>query len=536
MTALAILLLVAAVALGIARRLRLPTIPVLLGSGFALSFFGHEEHRSELAATLELGLMFLVFAAGVELTPHRIARQLRPSIWVAVALFVLAGGSGFVLSRLLGFSSLEALYLALAMSTSSTLVAVRELRKRQQVFEPFARLVVGVQLLQDLLMTVAVVVLMRVGLGGGAVAISLGLTIALGALAVVFQRWVLPWLIIKQRLDEEALLLTILATLFIFVGLASLMKLPVVAGAFLGGFALSSFPLSGLVRGQLTTLSDFFTALFFTALGASVVLPEGPLLFKTIALAVFFLIVTPIIVTIVAEACGFTSRTAIDTGLLLAQTGEFSLIIAVSGLYVGQISEDLFSVIALLAVITMTLTPLVASNRLARWLLHHHPGRSRASAEVSAQGHILMLGFGAAGMWILKPLRAAGHDVLVVDDDPIVIGQLRKSGIACHRGDASDERVLAQVGAREARLIIASMRRVADAETVLRHVQGVPVITRVFEERDARRITDLGGTAILNPEGAITAFMEWFEKSKIARASGQVLASDDVNGSSTSQT
>jgi Trk K+ transport system NAD-binding subunit len=146
-----------------------------------------------------------------------------------------------------------------------------------------------------------------------------------------------------------------------------------------------------------------------------------------------------------------------------------------------------------------------------------------------------MLGFGAAGMWILKPLRAAGHEVLVVDDDPIVIGQLRKSGVACHRGDASDERVLSQVGAREARLIIASMRRVADAETVLRHVRGVPVITRVFEERDARRIESLGGTAILNPDGAITAFMEWFEKSKIARGSGQVLASDDVNGSLSSQ-
>lgn len=513
MTGLAILLLLAAVAMAIARRLRVPPMPILLCCGLGVSASGVAPSRESLLNTLELGLTFLVFAAGVELNPRRFAGQRRPALWVSGVLLLVIGPAGFAIARALGFGPLASLYLALTVSASSTLVALRELRRRQQAFEPFARVVIGVQLIQDFAIIVAIVVLAAIGGGGGGIVVALWRAALLGGFAVVCQRYLLPWLLSRRRPDEETLLLTVLALLFIFAGTAEALGLPVVAGAFLAGFALSAFPLSGIIRGQLMTLSDFFSAIFFTALGASLVIPDSSLLLKALALAALVLIGTPLVAACVAERCGLSSRAAIDCGLLLAQTGEFSLVLGLTGVHLGHVGDDAFAVIAILAVATMTLMPVVATDRITRRLLHWHPIRRRMSVEGTRRGHVLLLGFGAAGMWIFKPLRAAGHEVLVVDDDPVVIDQLRKSGIPCLPGDGSDEKTLQRAGAREAKLIIVSMRRTQDAATVMRHAAGVPVVTRVFETSDAEAVAMLGGIPILNSSAAGEAFMEWFEKS-----------------------
>ena len=216
-------------------------------------------------------------------------------------------------------------------------------------------------------MIVAIVVLARSPGGPATMFTGVGGTALLGALVVAGQRWVLPWLIIRKRLDEETLLLAVLATLFLFLGLASALGLPAIAGAFLAGFALSPFPLSCAARGQLTTFSDFFSAIFFTALGAILVVPKCALLLQALALAALFLLCTPPLVAAVAEWCGLTSRAAIESGLLLAQTGEFSLILGLTGVRLAHITPETFAVIALLAVLTMTLTPFVASDRVTRF-------------------------------------------------------------------------------------------------------------------------------------------------------------------------
>lgn len=528
MTALAILLLLAAVAMAIARRLRVPPTPILLCCGLGVSASGVAPSRESLLNILELGLTFLVFAAGVELNPRRFAAQRRPALWVSGIILLVIGPAGFAIARALGFAPLASLYLALTVSASSTLVALRELRRRQQTFEPFARVVIGVQLIQDFAIIVAIVVLAASSGGPGGIIFALGRAALLGGFAVVCQRYLLPWLVIRRRPDEETLLLTVLALLFIFVGTAQALGLPVIAGAFLAGFALSAFPLSGVVRGQLTTLSDFFSAIFFTALGASLVIPELSLLLKALAFAALIIAGTPLVAAFVAERCGLSSRAAIDCGLLLAQTGEFSLVLGLTGVHLGHFGDDVFPVIAILAVTTMTLTPFLATDRITRRLLHWHPLRRRMNVEGARRGHVLLLGFGAAGMWVVKPLRAAGHEILVVDDDPVVIDQLRKSGIPCLPGDGSDEKTLQKAGARDAKLIIVSMRRTEDAAVVLRHAPGVPVVTRVFESSDADAVARLGGIPIVNSHAAAEAFMEWFEKSgKIAPARA-VTAPGDV--------
>jgi len=514
MNGLAIILVVAAVGFGVARWTRLPVIPLLLLAGIGLSLVGLKPDALFLEDSFYLGMAFLVFVAGIELNPDRFKGLLKSVLWVGLVQFVGAAAAGFGLARLIGFDAVASLYIGLALSTSSTLVVVHQLKQQHQMFEPFGRLVIGVLLVQDLLM-----ILLIVGLSQwlhGYLAVAQGITAAVGmaGIAIVFQRWVLPYIMMHMNLDDETLLLVILGILFAFLGLAYLVNVPLVAGAFLAGFAMARFPVNGVTRGLLLSLGDFFRAIFFTAMGCLVVVSDFTIVWQAALLAVGILVITPPLVAFVAEWQGMTARPATESGLLLAQTSEFALVL---GLTLNQIKPEVFSLIALVAVMTMTLTPFVATDRFTTYLLHLHPLRRRMRADDQHKDHVLMLGFGAGGMWVVKPLQQAGHKLLVVDDDPVVIEQLQKTNIPCLRGDGADEKVLDAAGANQARLILASMRRVEDAERVLRHVQGVPVVARVFENSEAEAVRRLGGTPILNSLAAADTFSEWFDKTLLPK-------------------
>jgi monovalent cation:H+ antiporter-2, CPA2 family len=515
MIGVAALLAAAAIGFGVARWLRLPTIPVLLVAGVLLSVVGLGPPTDLLADMLVLGLTVLVFVAGVELNPRRVGSQRKAAFRVGLTQFAVLGGLGLVTALALGFAIMESLYLALALTASSTLIVVRILQQRKQMFEPFGRLVLGVLLLQDLLVILLIPVVTRAPEGARAAALGLLAALALMGVAWVVLRWVTPLLITRLDLDEETLLLTTLALLFAFLGMADLLGLPLVAGAFLAGVALSPFPVSAVLRGQLNSLSDFFLALFFTALGGLLVIPSAQAMLQVLVLALVVVLATPPLVTLVAERAGLSARPAIESGLLLAQTSEFSLIIALQALAVGHVGPEIFTIIALVTVTTMILTPFVATDRITWRLMALHPLREKSRVERPMQDHVLLLGCGDNGMPLLETLLGAANEVLVVDDDPAVIESLQEGDVACIRGDGSDFEVLREANARNARVIISTMRRASDNFGLLEYVRGVPVVVRVFDPEDAERIEALGGTPVLYSRAAAEDFLRWLDQAEI---------------------
>lgn len=528
MNLFAILLLTAACAYGLARALKLPTLPLLIASGMALNLFGvipadlglgglgqseqqdGNSHARAAVRILEFGLVFLVFASGIELTPRRFASHGKTVAWVGATQFIVFAGIGIATSRwIAGFEWLEALYIGFGLAASSTIVVLRQLRVRQAMFEPFGRVLTGVLLVQDVAMVLVIVVLARVTNGFGSVAIGLGEAVFLGAVAWSAQRYFIPALLKRTKPDEESLLLWLVAVLFVFIGIAFTLGLPPIVGAFAGGFAFSAFPLNGLVRGQLSSVSDFFHALFFVALGALVGIPPAAQWFGAVQFSLIVLLFTPPLVTFVGEWRGMHTRSSIETGLLLAQSSEFSLLLGLSGLALGHVSSGGFEVLALTTIITMTITPFLGQESVARWLLPFHPFRRRVKEPQTPHGHVVVLGFGRAGMWTVKPLLKAGEHVLVVDDDAAVCSELEARGIEVLRGDGSDEHMLERAGAAKAKLVICSMRRTSDAIKVLQSLKGVPVLVRVFEKFEAEAVERAGGIPVNNAEAAADTFMAW---------------------------
>jgi CPA2 family monovalent cation:H+ antiporter-2 len=278
--------------------------------------------------------------------------------------------------------------------------------------------------------------------------------------------------------------------------------------------SLSGFPASAVVRPQLASVGDFFSAVFFTALGALVGLPTPTELLQALVLATLVVTATPPLVTFIAERAGLSARPSIDAGLLLSQTSELSLVLGLYGMIAGQVSEGLFTVIALVTLITMLLTPLLASDRVAWRLMRLHPLPRERRLPVPAGGHVLILGSGTTGMPLLETLVGAGCEVVVVDDDPRVVARLREADIPVIRGDATDMDVLERANARTARAITSTVRRPEDNRRLLEHARGVPVIVRVFEEADAAWVRELGGIPVLSSHAAAEGLLKWMDQQR----------------------
>lgn len=518
MTGLAILLVAAAIAFGLSKLFRLPPIPLLMLSGVGLralaNYLEIEVPEALVSEMIEIGLAVLVFTAGVDLSPRRMLGRTKPIVIVAVSQFITLGLAGVLTAHFLGYDLTTSLYLGCALSASSTLVVVRHLQLRRQMFEPFGRLVLGVLLMQDVFIILLMIALLKSPDGILASVHGIANAVALGFLAVAFHKWVVPWVTKKLSLDDEELMLGALGMLFAFSGMADILGLPFLVGAFLAGFSLSAFPMNGLVRGMLGSLSGFFLALFFISIGAILVLPTTEMLWHSLIFIIVLIIVTVVLVSIVAEAVGYSTRASIETGLLLSQTSEFSLILALAGVASGQISTELFSMIAVITVSTMALTRFISRERVAWSLMKLHPRYRRGeSACERMTDHAVLLGYGRAGAHTVQSLNEHDIPVIVVDDDAAVIRKLISQNIACVQADGSDQHTLEMTHCKHARVVFCSMRRTRDALHALHYLRDEQpeVLVRTFEPDEATMVEAAGGHPIRSSEASAKTFIEWVD-------------------------
>jgi Kef-type K+ transport system membrane component KefB len=513
MTELGILIGCAAVAYAVARIVGIPVIPTLLVAGYVVGQTGLLTDADLQFNLLTLGVGFLLFFVGTELNPARVRHYRGASIRIGALQFVTLGIIGFGVALLLGEGMFVAAHIALALTASSTLVVVRLLQQRRQMFEPAGRTVIGVLLFQDIVIILLLPFLYRFSEGFLPAIVAVGVTAAMAAFAFVMLRYIVPTLVRRVHGDNEILLLLVLAILAVFVGVAHMIDLPIVTGAFLAGVALSSFPASGLVRLQFNSVNDFFSALFFTVLGTLAAVSNPMVWVNALILSAVVVVLTPPLVTLVAERAGLSSRNAIESGLLLSQTSEISLVLVLPAFFAGILSQEVLSTIILVTAFTMTLTPSLTAARTVRWALKLHPSPYETiRAPERPQNHILLLGMGPNAIPLLETLLFSGYEVFVVDDDPALIDELAQNEVPALRGDASDPQVLQRAGIDRARAAISMIRRPKDNAVILDHAGQTPVIVRVFEEEDRRLVEERGGKAISFSDAAADGFVDWLDE------------------------
>lgn len=514
MIELTVLLGLAAVGYGLAHWTQFPAIPFLLVGSLGLSATGVVGDPQFVEDVLFLSVSVLLFVVGTDLNRQRVGPFKSAAIRIGIVQFVGLAAVGVAIALWLDYALTDALYLGLALAVSSTIVGVRLLQRRQQMFEPFGRTVVGVLLLQDALVVLLLPLLIRFPDGLTAMLWSLGGTaVLLGGVAVVM-KGVVPF-VLHRDLKPETQLLVVLGVLFGFMGLAEPLEVPRFAAAFLAGVSLSGFPFSGIVHSEMQPLYDFFAAIFFASLGVAATIPDSVTVQHALVFAGAVLVGTPLLVTIVGEWAGLVARPALESGLLLSQTSEFSLVVGLQALVVGQITGEVFAVIVLTTVFTMMATPLLTSDTVVWELVRWHPSRRQDALSDVPSDHVLVLGGGQSAQPILRLLRESEYDVVVVDEDPAVVARLRAEGVTCVRGDGGDLSVLLDAGAAQARVVVSTLREPTVLGELIDYVgDSVPILVRTFEDWEADWVEAHGGTPVRFSQAAEEAFMEWFSKNR----------------------
>ena len=311
-----------------------------------------------------LGVVLLMFTLGLEFSIRKL-RQVGAGVLVAsVAEVGLMLWIGYSLGLAFGWKNIDALFLGAIVALSSTMVASRMLAEGGLRHQPFARLVVGMLVAEDMLTIVLITLLTAVAIGGTVVADTAFTVIGhLGLFVVV--GLVLGLLLLTRLVDyvagfgrDEMLLITVLGICFGASLLAAWMGFSVALGAFLAGMIVAESRSSGRVMHLVEPLRDMFAALFFVAIGLRInpsMLVDYAL--PALVIATVVIVGKTLAVGLGVFVTGHDARTSLRTGLSMAQIGEFSFVIATLGMSLGAVSEFIYSIAVAVSVICMAASP-----------------------------------------------------------------------------------------------------------------------------------------------------------------------------------
>jgi len=489
----------ALVGAAVALRLRLPLIVGYVLAGVAIGPFtpgivGQTEAISELA---ELGIVLLMFVIGVQLSLRELVRASRITLLGGLIQVAMMIGIGYLLGRALGWSPMTAYAFGAVLSNSSSTVLGKVLSDRGELDSRHAQLALGWSSVQDLSTVVLVAVFALGSPTAPAVGGQLGKAALFFFVLVPLSFWVLPWLLRQAAVsrNRELFALAVVTIALAMAGSAALLGVSLALGAFLTGIVLGESDLAHRILGDAMPLRDVFSGVFFVAIGMlldpAFMVRSWALVLLTVGLII---VVKGAATVVLARWLGCPLRVALLMGAALAQSGEFSFLLARIGLEEGVMTTQVFNLLLSATIVTILLSPWV--NRLApvalRWLQARRPGALQEVGAVSPPDvahHAIICGYGRVGSVVCTLLEQHRKPFVVVEEDPRTVMGLRARGVATVLGDVGMPQVLERAHLRSAHLLVLSIPERMAVRRALDYARevnkGVTVLARThsYDER-----------------------------------------------------
>ena len=317
----------------------------------------------------ELGVIFLMFALGLEFNLRKL-KKVGATAFIAAALeILLMVWLGYEIGRLFGWKTMDCIFLGAILSISSTTIIVKTLQEIGRTKERFSELIFGILIVEDILAIVMLALLSGIAMTGtlqlSAVALTVGRLAIFLVVALVLGLLAVPRLLgyVAKFKSNEMLLIVVLGLCFGVSLLAVKLDYSVALGAFIIGAVISEAREIGRIETVIEPVRDMFSAVFFVAVGLLI----DPALLVRYALPIT--VITFVVVVGKVLTCSFgtflaghDTRTSLRVGMGLAQIGEFSFIIAALGLTLNVTSEFLYPIAVTVSAITTLLTPYLIKN------------------------------------------------------------------------------------------------------------------------------------------------------------------------------
>ncbi|MDP3500079.1 MAG: cation:proton antiporter [Myxococcales bacterium] len=496
-------LVAALVGAAVALRLRQPLIVGYILAGVAIGPFtpgiiGKTEAIAELA---EVGIVFLMFVIGVQLSLRELLRASKIAVVGGLAQVLVMIGLGYVVGRALGWSDLQAYAFGAVISNSSSTVLGKLLSDRGELDSRHARLGLAWSSVQDISSVVIVAILAFASPNARAMGPLLGKAALFFFVIMPLAFWVLPWVLRRASAfrSREFFALAVITLALTMAGGASLLGVSLALGAFLTGVVIGESDLAHRVLGDATPIRDVFSGVFFVSIGMLLdprfLVDSWALVLLTVSMIV---LVKGAVTTVLARLLGCSTRLAVLIGAGLAQSAEFSFLLARIGLEEGALTTPIFNLLLSATVVTILLSPLV--NAAAPVLLRRIMGGRLELAEAAAGAHLekhaIVCGYGRVGSIVCALLERHQRPFVVIEEDLKLVETLRARGITALFGDAGIPAVLESAHLRSASLLVLCMPERMATRRALEHAkevnQTVVVLARTHSADDRRFLRDKG--------------------------------------------
>ncbi|MDY6762008.1 MAG: cation:proton antiporter [Candidatus Nanohaloarchaea archaeon] len=466
------MIIIAATILGVvAKMLRQPLIGAYILAGILIGpdVLGIVRNTEVIRMFAELGVAFLLFMVGLELDLSRLKEVRNVVLGAALTEVMFLFSIGFFIMYLLGFGGFPAIYVGLFIAFNSTAVLIKLLADRGDLDTLHGRIILGILLIQDIIVVLALSVLSTLNTPGlEIIASAIVQGAGLFALAVVLSKYVMPNFFALIDDSHEIVLLSSVAILFAFVGAAVETGFSAAVGGFLAGIALTAFPYNIEIAERARSMRDFFVTIFFVSLGMLVSLSHlSKLLVPFVVLLAAILLLKPFFVTLMVSLFGYGRRTSFYTGLNLSQVSEFSMVLALLGLQMGHIDTGIFSLVTALMVVSITITSYAVKYQINLYELFGEfvvtfRDSSYEESTSDLEDHVVVCGVHIKGRKILRFLEDHDESIVVIDHDPEIISWAQKEeDIDPVYGDIEDALTLERANVEQAKAVIST---VPDAE------------------------------------------------------------------------
>ena len=462
-----------------------------------------------------IGITLLLFIIGLGLNAGVIKSLGRVAIVTSLSVLPILGGALFLVCRyVLQYDLTTSLILAITLFFSSTVIILKVLSDKKETSRLFGQITLGVLLIEDVIATIAVVILAIAGDPGVITPADIGAIVlkalGLGAGLYVVGNFVMPKVIKLFAKSQELLFLFTIswglsvATLFDLAGFSH------EVGALFAGVSLAGLPYATEMAAKLKPLRDFFIVLFFVTLGESFTAES---ILKNIIpasiLAAIVLLGKPFLVLISLGVQRYTKLTSFKTAIHLSQISEFSIIFVTLAATKNLVEPDIVSLVTLVAFITIGVSSYLMkhANGLYKVFEHHlrHYERhvTHEPQQKSALYPVILFGYHKGGHEFLKTFREMKQRYLVVDYDPDIIDALEEQGIRHAYGDATDEEFLEEINAAHAKLVVSTITDI-DTNLILlkylrRHNEAASFISHANNYKEAEQLYDHGASYVSLP-------------------------------------
>ncbi len=501
-------------------RIKIPTVVGYLLTGILagphLLSLVNGEHEIDILA--EIGVILLLFTIGIEFSLKHLLRIRRIVFVGGLLQVIITAGVFYVVSVLYGLDKITGIFIGFLTALSSSALVLKLLQERSELTSNYGRTVLGILIFQDLLLVPLLLFSNLLGNSDLNITREIFLLVLKVVLIIGFvyagNKWLLPKLlhIIALTKNQELFMMSIFLICLAIALLTYRLGMSLAFGAFLAGLMISESPYSHNAFSNLLPIKDTFTSFFFVSIG---MLLDMNFIIDNVQLVLLSVILVIGIKTIIAGGTGFvlghTFRGTIVVGLALSQVGEFSFILAKTGLDNAILNDFYYQLFLAVAVITMAITPFVMkvsmplANVLSKLPLPDFLVNGLfplKEIEIpNLQNHLVIIGKDSSALKLARMAKLNNLQHVSIIFDPLIAKEKIEEGEQVIYGDAVNDPVLLKAHVNTAEIAVVCVGSIIPAMAIIERIRNmnrkIYIIARAKHIANVEQLYKLGADQVL---------------------------------------